>query len=75
MGKKKTNDRYNYDDLRVFWEIYKIRIPQKMVIEKYKEEEIVKIINEAFQGLGTSGIERSNIIEVVVTITTGIEYV
>lgn len=73
--KEKTNDRYNYDDLRVFWEIYKIRIPQKMVIEKYNEEEIVKIINEAFQGLGTSGIERSNIIEVVVTITTGIEYV
>lgn len=73
--KEKTNERYNYDDLRVFWEIYRIRGTKKMINEKYNEEEIIKIINEAFQGLGIDGVERSNIIEVVVTINTGIECV
>lgn len=73
--KEKTNERYNYDDLRVFWEIYRIRGTKKMINEKYNEEEIIKIINEAFQGLGIDGVERSNIIEVVVTVNTGIEFV
>lgn len=73
--KEDSNDRHNYDELKIFWKVYRIKVYPETPDIKFQEKEVIEIIKEAFQGLGTYGIERSNIVEVTVDITADIEIV
>ena len=72
---KKTQGRYYNNDYKVFWEVYRIKVPKQLLEKGYKDNTILQIIQEAFHGLGTSGVKRSNIIEVTVDISAEIESV
>ena len=73
--KKRTEGEYYSNTYKVFWKVYRIKVPNQLLEQGYNEENILEIIEEAFKGLGVSGVKRSNIAEVTVDIQTEIESV
>lgn len=55
--------------LKVHWIINKIKAPDGLVQKGYRQEEIRQIIEDAFLGLGTTGISPESILETTVKIT------
>ena len=66
--KEQTEGEIYDNNLKIHWIIYKIEVPEKLLEKGYSRDEIRKNIVEAFLGLGTTGIERSKIIDVTVEI-------
>lgn len=73
--KKKAEGRCYTGNYKVVWEIYRIKAPKQLLEKGFNEQNILQIIEEAFYGLGASGMKRSDIAEVAVNIETGIDIV
>lgn len=73
--KDKREGEYYNRNYKIFWKIYRIKVTGHLLEKGYDKESIIEIIKEAFEGLGASGVERSNIVEVTVDIQAEIERV
>lgn len=68
-AKQTTEGSRNTEDLRVHWNINAIKIPGKLMQQGQTADSIEKIVEEAFLGLGTTGMPRESILETTVEIT------
>lgn len=67
-------DRFD-NNLKIHWFIRKIYVPRKVIEKGYDENEIRGLVQEAFIGLGTTGIERTKILDVTVKIMAELKIV
>lgn len=63
----KTTEGNIYDEnLKIHWFINRIIVPITLFELGYSEKKVVEIVIEAFLGLGTTGVDNTDILEVTV---------
>lgn len=68
-ARRTTEGDRNTDDLKVHWNITAIKIPDSLARHGRTADDIKKIVEESFLGLGTTGVSRESILETSVEIT------
>jgi hypothetical protein len=63
--KKTEGDRFD-KNLVIHWFINKITIPFSLIVNGYNKNNIKQLVVEAFYAMGTMGLERSKIIDVII---------
>lgn len=75
MEVSKFTDEEDFDNLKVNWHIKKTMVPSKLIQKGYDKKVIRTIIEQAFHGLGTTGVKRTRIAEVSVRILSELEII
>jgi hypothetical protein len=63
--KKTEGDRFE-KNLVIHWFINKITIPFSLIINGYNKKIIKQLVVEAFYAMGTMGLERSKILDIII---------